>query len=128
MNSRSGSVTSITSVSGGDRISMITSDSTQHHDVAEHDRQERQQRLDQPEVGRGARHELAGLQLVVAGEVEPLQPLVDRVAQVVLHVEAHPAADPAAHVGGDEGEDAGQHQQRRATARPAGSGARCRRR
>ena len=42
------------------------------------------------EVGARARHELAGLQLVVAGEVEALQPLVDRGAQVVLHVEARP--------------------------------------
>ena len=48
------------------------------------------------------RHELAGLQLVVAGEVEALQPLEDRVAQVVLDVEADPAADEPADVGRDE--------------------------
>ena len=107
---------------------MITSDSTSMHDVAEHDRQEGEQPLDQADVGRRPRHELAGLQLVVAGEVEALQPLVDGVAQVVLHVEADPAADPAADVRGAEREDAGQHEQRRATGRPGGSGARCRRR
>ena len=88
----------------------------EHHDVAEHDRQERQQALDQPEVAGGARHQLAGLHLVVAGEVEALQALVDRVAQVVLHVEAHPAADPAPDVGGGEREDAGQRSGARATA------------
>ena len=69
-----------------------------------HDRQEREQALDQADVGAGPGHELAGLQLVVAGEVEALQPLEDGVAQVVLHVERDPAADEAAHVGGGEPE------------------------
>ena len=43
--------------------------------------------------------ELAGLQLVVAGEVEALQLVEDRGAQVVLHVERDAAAAIAADVG-----------------------------
>ena len=84
-------------------------DDEQHH-VAEHDRQEGQQPLHQAEVGGGARHELTGAELVVAGEVEALQPLVDGVAQVELHVEAHPAADPAPQEGTAEREQAGHHE------------------
>ena len=84
-------------------------DDEQHH-VAEHDRQEGEQPLHQPEVGGGTRDELPGAELVVAGEVEALQPLVDGVAQVELHVEAHPAADPAPQEGTAERQQARHHE------------------
>ncbi len=84
----------------------------EHDEVAEHDRQEHQQPLQQGDVTVGARHELTGLHLVVTGEVEPLQSLVDRVAQVVLHIEAHAAADEAADVRGAEADEAGENQNR----------------
>ncbi len=63
----------------------------QQHEVPEHDRQERQQALDERHVARRPADQLAGLEPVVAGEVEALQPLEDGVAQVVLDVERHPA-------------------------------------
>ncbi len=40
-------------------------------------------------------HELAGLRVVVAAEVEALEALEHGVAQVELHVEAHSPADEA---------------------------------
>ncbi len=78
-----------------------------HQQVAAHDRQERQQGLQQADVGVGPGHQLAGLQLVVAGEVQPLQLVVDGIAEVVLDVEADPAAHVTADVGGSEGDGGG---------------------
>ena len=46
-----GTTASATSVSSGDRTSITTSDSDEQHDVAGHDRQEREQALDEAEVG-----------------------------------------------------------------------------
>ena len=50
----------------------------EQQDVRDADRQELQEALDQRDVGRRAAHELTGLQLVVAREVEPLQLPEDR--------------------------------------------------
>ncbi len=85
-------------------------DEQQH--VAAHDRQERQQPLQQADVGVGPADQLPGLQLVVAGEVEPLELVVDGVAQVELHVEADAPADVAPDVGGAEAGQ-GDHDQQR---------------
>ena len=74
----------------------------QQQDVARHERQEGQQALQQPDIGVGPRHQLAGLHLVVAGEVEMLQLVEDGVAQVELDVQADPTAPVAADVGGGE--------------------------
>jgi hypothetical protein len=92
----------------------------QHHDqrqdeqqdVAGDDREERQQALDEVDVGARSADELPGLHRVVAGEVEPLQLLVDRPADVVLHVETHPSADEAPHVGAEEADHSGDEQER----------------
>ena len=50
----------------------------------------------------GTRHQLPGRQLVVPREVEALQPLEQRGAQVVLHVEREAAADEPPDVREDE--------------------------
>ena len=91
----------------------------EQQDVRDADRQELQEALDQRDVGRRAAHELAGLQLVVAGEVEALELAEDRGAQVVLHVERDAAAVEPAEVREDEREHAHHDHQRRATARAA---------
>src|SRR5438445_327804 len=59
----------------------------EHHEVAADDRQEGEQTLEEGDVGAGAGDQLSRLQLVVAGEVEALQGVVDRGAQVVLHAQ-----------------------------------------
>ena len=70
---------------------------------------------------RRAAHELAGLQLVVAREVEALELAEDRGAQVVLHVERDAAAAEAAEVREDERERRPSRSSARATARAARS-------
>ena len=92
-----GIASNATSVSWGEKISIAMSATIEQDEVAHHDRQERQHALDERGVARRATHELARLHLVVAGEVESLQPLVDRVAQIELHVERDPSAGVAAH-------------------------------
>ena len=92
-----GRAMTMTSVSIGESTIITVSDSTSKHDVAEHDRQERQQLLDQTEIARRARHQLSGAQAVVTGEVEPHQPIEDRRAQSVLHPEADSATEPTPH-------------------------------
>ena len=82
------------------------------HEVAERDRELREEALEQADVGSCPRHELTGLHVVVRGEVEALQPLEDRVAQVVLHVEADALAGEAPPVPADEADDAEPHHQR----------------
>jgi hypothetical protein len=90
----------------------------EHHDdrrgeeqhVAAHDGQEGEEALQQAEIGVGPRDELTGLHLVVAGEVEADQVVVDGVAQVVLDIEADPAPPVAAHVGTGQRAD-GEHDQ-----------------
>ena len=96
--SSAGATASITSESSGDRQSMTANDTMNSKDVGDADRQELQEALDQRDVGRRAAHELTGLQLVVAGEVEALQLAEDRGAQVVLHVERDASAAEAAEV------------------------------
>ena len=77
-------------MSGEQRGQHQHHDQGQHeqHDVAGREREEAEQGLDEGEVGAGARHDLAGGELVVMGEVEALDPFEDRGAQIVLHVEA----------------------------------------
>ena len=70
----------------------------EHEDVADHDRQELQQALDQHDVGARPAHQLTGLHLVVAREVESLQLAEDRGAEVVLHRECDAATAEAADV------------------------------
>ena len=111
-NSSAGSASSATSVSGGDRTTITTSATT------------RNTRLPSM-IGRNISSPCSRPTSLLARdtswpvciwscdrEVEALQPLVHRVAQVVLHVEAHPPADVAAHERGDEAEHAGGDQQR----------------
>ncbi len=70
----------------------------EHQHVADDDREELQQSLDQHDVGVRAADELAGLHLVVAREVEPLELAEDRGAEVVLHRERDAATAEAADV------------------------------
>ena len=94
--SSAGVTSSITSVSSGESDDHDHERDQEHQDVADHDRQELQQALDQHDVGAGAAHELTGLHLVVAREVEPLELAEDRGAEVVLHRERDAAAaEPA---------------------------------
>ncbi len=72
----------------------------EEQDVAAHHRQERQQPLHQRDVGDGAADDLAGVELVLAGAVEPVQRAEHFGAQVVLHVQG----EPATHVATDEAE------------------------
>ena len=82
----------------------------QRDEVAGGDREEGEDALEQSDVGARPRDELAGAHAVVPGEVEPLEALEDRRAQVVLHVERHPAAHVAAHVRPDEGDHRDPHE------------------
>ena len=59
----------------------------EQHDVAGEHRHEREELLHELQVGARARDELTGGELVVTREVEALQTLEQRVAQVVLHVD-----------------------------------------
>ena len=118
--SSSGIATSATSVSGGDSKSITPSDTTSITRLPSMIGRNGSRPWSSPTSLRRPRHELAGLQLVVAGEVEALEPLVDRVAQVVLHVEATRPPDEAAHVGGAEPEHAGQPPAGRATGPASG--------
>ena len=77
--SSSGATASATSVSSGEQEQHDDQRHDEQQDVAEHDRQERQQALHQADVGAGPADQLAGVQLVVAGEVEPLEVVVDAV-------------------------------------------------
>ena len=111
-------------MSSGDSTSITTSDRTSSTTLPVSDRQEAEQRLDEREVGAGARHELAGRELVVAGEVEALEALEDRGAQVVLHVEREAPADEPADVREHEvhrAEADEQHEQRPERLRSASS-------
>ena len=102
--SKAGRTATITTVSKRRQEDHHDERHEQHDEVADDDRQERQQSLDQRQVRRRPRHELAGLQIVVAREVESLQALEDRDAQVVLHVEADPSTHPPPDVGREERE------------------------
>ena len=90
---------------------MITERDDEQQQVAAHHRQERQQPLHQRDVGDGAADHLAGVELVLARAVEPVQRAEDFRAQVVLHVQG----EPAAHVAPDEAEG----EARETGARPA---------
>ena len=100
--SSAGTIASTTSVSSGESTSITTSESTSSTTLPVASGKEAQQRLDQGEVGARTRHDLPGGELVVVGEVEPLHPLEDRGAQVVLHVEREAATDEASDVGEHE--------------------------
>ena len=92
----------------------------EQQDVRHADRQELQEALDQRDVGRRAAHELTGLELVVAREVEPLQLPEHRGAQVVLHVERDAAAAVSAEVREHERQHAhDDHQREPRRERPA---------
>ena len=93
-----GATASITSDSGGDSQNIAPSETTNNKMFATPIGQELQEPLDQRDVGRRPAHELAGLQLVVAREVEALQLAEDRGAEVVLHVERDAAAPEPAEV------------------------------
>ena len=76
-NSSAGTIASTMSVR--ERRQHEHHDQRQHeqHDVAGRQREEAEQGLDEGEVGAGARHDLAGGELVVMGEVEALDPFED---------------------------------------------------
>ena len=65
--------------------------------VRQHRRHLGEQLADERQVGVGARDELAGLHLVVTGEVETLQMAEHRVAQVVVDVPCDPTAEESSH-------------------------------
>ena len=93
-------------MSGGESTSITISDSTSVKTLPVTSGRKLSSAWTSPrsELARG--HDLAGGQLVVAGEVESLQPLEDRGAQVVLHVEREAAADEAADERQHEVDDA----------------------
>ena len=66
--------------------------------VAAHDRKETEQALDQSRVRVRPRHQLTGRHPVEVVEVQRLQMVVHRVAEVVLHRKRHSSAAVAAHV------------------------------
>jgi hypothetical protein len=84
----------------------------QQHDVAEQDRHDRQDRQQHPDVAGGPGDDLSRVHAVVGGEVEALQPVVHRDAQVVADVEGNPSAERTAGERHREREDAGDDQQR----------------
>ena len=87
-----------------------------------------QQALDHREVGDGPADHLAGVQLVLAGAVQPGQRGEELGAQVVLDVQGEPAAAVAAQVEAaevDRGRDDQQPGQR-PDGLPGGSRSRCR--
>ena len=79
-----------TAVRSSERWSMIATASRNCRRLARTSGQLGEQRPDEDEVRVGPRDELAGLQLVVAGEVEPLEVREDGVAEVVVDVPADP--------------------------------------
>ena len=101
---------------------IATIDTTNIKTLRDADRQELQEALDQRDVGRRAADELAGLQLVVAREVERLQLTEHRGAQVVLHVERDATTAVAADVREDEH---ARRRARRAARATAQSGRSC---
>ena len=110
MNHSAGATATVTSVSTGDRITMMTGDDDEQDDVAERDRHHGQQALHHVQVGDGPADQLPGADLVLARAVQPGQRAEQLGPQVVLDVEGHPAAMVTAQV--DAGEvDRGRDQQ-----------------
>ena len=87
-NRSAGTVKKVTSVSSGDMRSIKNSDSTNSTTLPVSIGMNASSCLHELEVGAGARHDLAGRELVVAREVETLEAFEQRVAQIVLHVDA----------------------------------------
>ncbi len=109
--SSSGTIARAISVSVGERNAMTISETTSSTTLPS-----RIGRIDRtpsimPDVRRGAGHDLSGVHPVVGGEVEPLQALVHRGAQVVADVDRHPPAERPAGPGEDEGDEAGGDEQ-----------------
>ena len=96
--------------------SMMTSETDEQQQVARQHRDQAEQALHHVEVGDGAAHHLAGVQLVLARAVEPGQRAEQLGAQVVLHVEGYPAAHVPPHV--DRAEDGQRRDHQRDRQRP----------
>ena len=83
----------------------------QQQDVAAHDREEAQEPLDQGRIGVGASDQLACWHSLKVVEVQRLQVVVHRVAQVVLHFQSDPPTAIAADVRECEAGGRQSHQQ-----------------
>ena len=108
--SSSGPTARATSVSSGDRNTITTSETTKSSTLPMHDRQERQQALDQADVRRWPRRPAGRSAAGRGGRSRGAGGGRRWRAQVVLDVEADPAAHEAADEGGGEAGDAGQQQ------------------
>ena len=104
---RAGATTTVTMVSTGESTTMMPRDDDEQRQVPERDRHHGQQALHHVQVGDGPADELPGVDLVLAGAIQPGQRVEELGPQVMLDVEGNPAPVVAAQV------DAGEVDRRR---------------